>query len=61
MEIFGQDHPDGSTPIHLNSIKSKAGRPKELEGLGVYESLITRSSIGTIHATLGFSGGIIES
>lgn len=32
IEIFGQDHPDGSTPIHLNSIKSKAKRPKELVG-----------------------------
>lgn len=32
IEIFGQDHPDGSTPIHLNSIKSKVERAKEMVG-----------------------------
>lgn len=46
IEIFGQDHPDGSTPIHLNSIKSKAKRPKELVGgPRVYETRVSHHAI----------------
>lgn len=61
IEIFGQDHPDGSTLIHLNSIKSKAKRPKELVGgprVRLWNSSVSSRDRPIMYDT--FSSGISE-